>query len=193
MHWSSWLLMNCVRDSRPKFRANRVRYFHANEAGETQSAQVHPMLRMTATIYLALAALCSACVEGWSMTQPMHGQFPSEDWPYWHLIVFTLSVVLFGVAVGLIHVRRRWWIVTAAFSPLVIAGGLLLSSSRSLILGYVVLSAVVFALVTIGAVRSSRQTIVAFAIILLLALWWIPTLVRWVPAPPYIDERPARV
>ena len=122
MHWSSWLLTNCGRGWRPRFPANRVRYSHSNEAGETQSAQVHPMLRMTATIYLALAVLCSACVDGWSMTQPMHGQFPSEEWPYWHLLVFTLSVVLFGVAVGLIHARRRWWFVTAAHSPLVIAG-----------------------------------------------------------------------
>src|SRR5205814_3796520 len=107
------------------------------------------------------AALCSACVEGWSMTQPIHGQFPSEDWPYWHLLVFTLSVVLFRIAVGLIHARRPWWLVTAALTALVIAGGLLLSSSRSLILGYVVLSAVVFALVTIRAVCSSRRTILA--------------------------------
>ena len=57
MHWSSWLLTNCGRGWRPRFPANRVRYSHSNEAGETQSAQVHPMLRMTATIYLALAVL----------------------------------------------------------------------------------------------------------------------------------------
>jgi len=148
------------------------------------------MLRTAVLIYLALVALCSACVEAFSMTQPMQGRFPSEDWTYWHLIVFTLSVALLAVAVGLIRVQRRWWFVTAAFSPLMIAGGLLLSSSRSLILGYVVLGAVVFAVVTIGAVRSSRQTIVAFAISLLLALWWIPTLIRWVPAQPYTGERP---
>ena len=94
------------------------------------------MLRTAVLIYLALVALCSACVEAFSMTQPMQGRFPSEDWTYWHLIVFTLSVALLAVAVGLIRVQRRWWFVTAAFSPLMIAGGLLLSSSRSLILGY---------------------------------------------------------
>ena len=80
------------------------------------------MLRTAVLIYLALVALCSACVEAFSMTQPMQGRFPSEDWTYWHLIVFTLSVALLAVAVGLIRVQRRWWFVTAAHSPLVIAG-----------------------------------------------------------------------
>ena len=149
------------------------------------------MLRTAMLIYLALAALCSACVEAWSMTQPMEGRFPSGDWAYWHPIVFTLSVALLGVAAGLIHVRRRWWVVMAALAPLIIGGVSLLRSSRSLILGCVIVGAAVLTVLTIVIVPGPRHTVVGFALSLFLALWWIPTLIRWVPEQPYIDERPA--
>lgn len=80
------------------------------------------MLRIISTVYIAFAALCSACVEAWSMTQPLQGRFPSTDWVYWHVIVFALSVVLLGLSAALIHVRKRWWAVMAALVPLIIAG-----------------------------------------------------------------------
>jgi len=63
------------------------------------------MVRGALAAYILLASVLSACASLFFATLRPRGEFPDLNWPFWHLGVFLLSVLLLASAASLIPIR----------------------------------------------------------------------------------------
>ena len=64
------------------------------------------MVRGAVATYVLLASVLSACTSLFFATLRPRGEFPDLNWPFWHLGIFLLSILLLASAASLIPIGR---------------------------------------------------------------------------------------
>jgi len=64
------------------------------------------MVKGGLAVYILLASLLSACASLFFATLRPRGTFPDLNWPFWHLGIFVLSILLLAAAASLIPIGR---------------------------------------------------------------------------------------